>query len=270
MSERPVVLITGASQGIGASTAEEFARRGYNTALLARNRQNLEAVAEAVRSHGGEASVYDGDLADLEYAENTVEQCANDLGRIDVLVNNAAWREIIPLTKITVESWERTLRIMLTTPAFLARWCAPHMERIGKGVIINISSLQSRRVSGFATQYMVAKGGMDSLTLDLAALYGSRGIRTVGLNLGAIDTAMSGDYETEETEGVARYMRKYSEDMIPLGRWGTPEEIGRCIAMFASDDASYVNGANIVIDGGWTHCLWPHSFKKMMFPEDFK
>ncbi len=270
MSDRPVVFITGASQGIGAATAEEFARRGYDTALLARNKENLERVAEAVRGHGGSAAVYPGDLADLEFAESAVEKCAQELGRIDVLINNAAWREILPLTTITIESWDKTLRIMLTAPAFLARWCAPHMEKVGKGVIINISSLQSERVSGFGTQYMVAKGGLDTLTMDLGALYGSRGIRTVGLNLGAIDTAMSGDYESPDGESVGKVMREYSEDMIPLRRWGSPEEIGRCIAMFASDDASYINGANVLVEGGWAHSLWPHSFKKMMFPEDFK
>lgn len=270
MSERPVVFITGASQGIGAATAEEFARRGYDTALLARNKDNLERVAETVRGLGGNAAVYPGDLADLEYAEGAVAQCAKELGRIDVLVNNAAWREIVPLTTISIESWDLTLRIMLTAPAFLARWCAPHMERIGKGVIINISSLQSERVSGFGTQYMVAKGGLDTLTMDLASLYGSRGIRTVGLNLGAIDTAMSDDYESPSGENISKTLREYSEDMIPLRRWGRPEEIGRCIAMFASDDASYINGANVLVEGGWSHALWPHSIKSKMFPEEFK
>lgn len=269
MSDRPVVFITGASQGIGSETALEFARRGYDTLLLARNRENLDAVAEGVRGLGAEALVCDGDLADLDFAEQAVTRCVEKFGRVDVLVNNAAWREKDTLRRISLDSWDQTLRICLTAPAFLARWCAPHMEAVGKGVIINISSIQSERVSGFAPAYMVAKGGLDSLTMELGVLYGPRGIRTVGLNLGAIDTAMSGDYESPDGENITERLRFFSEDMIPLGRWAQPDEIARTIAMLCSDDASYINGANLLVEGGWCHNISPYSYKRMIHPDEF-
>ena len=269
MSDRPVAFITGASQGIGAETAQEFARRGHDVLLLARNQQNLERVAEAVRHIGTEPLVFPCDLIDLEAAERAVDTCAQHFGRIDVLVNNAAWREMPTMRTISLDSWDKTLRISLTAPAFLARWCAAHMEKRGKGVIINISSIQSRRVSGFGPAYMVAKGGLDSLTMELGVLYGPKGIRTVGLNIGAIDTEMSGDYESAEGENLTAELRAVTEDLIPLRRWGQPDEIARCIAMFASDDASYINGANLLVEGGWYHNITPYRLKKKIHPDEF-
>ncbi len=269
MTDRPVAFITGASQGIGAETAKEFSRRGHDVALLARNQQNLELVADTVRQLGTEPLVCRCDLADLDAAEHEVTRAAEHFGRIDVLVNNAAWREMPTMRSISVESWDKTLRISLTAPAFLARWCAAHMERRGAGVIINISSIQSRRVSGFGPAYMVAKGGLDSLTMELGVLYGPKGIRTVGLNIGAIDTEMSADYESPDGQNIGKTLRQTTEDMIPLRRWGQPDEIARCIAMFASDDASYINGANLLVEGGWTHNISPYSLKKLLHPEEF-
>ncbi len=269
MTDRPVVFITGASQGIGAEAAKEFSRRGHDVVLLARNQQNLELVADAVRQLGTEPLVCRCDLADLDAAEHEVARAAEHFGRIDVLVNNAAWREMPTMRAISVESWDKTLRISLTAPAFLSRWCASHMERRGKGVIINISSIQSRRVSGFGPAYMVAKGGLDSLTMELGVLYGPKGIRTVGLNIGAIDTEMGADYESPDGQNISKTLRQTTEDMIPLRRWGQPDEIARCIAMFASDDASYINGANLLVDGGWTHNISPYSLKKLLHPEEF-
>ena len=268
-ADRPVVFVTGASQGIGAATAEEFARRGHDVLLLARNKENLEAVAERAKHAGAETLVCAGDLTDLDFAERAVRQCIDCFGRVDVLVNNAAWRDLDTLRTISLESWERTIRIGVTAPAFLAKWCAPNMEQRGKGVIINVSSVQSEMVSGFSPAYMVAKGALDSLSMELGVLYGPKGIRTVGLNLGAIDTAMSGDYKSEEGENLSDGIRKWSEDMIPLRRWGTPEEIARCIAMFASDDASYINGSNVLVEGGWHHNLSPYSIKRQLFPDEF-
>ena len=113
-----MALVTGASRGIGAATAEEFARRGHNVAIAARSEEALEAVARRVRELGGDALVCAGDLADLAFAESTVRQTADRWGRLDVLVNNAAWRELVTMRQITLESWERTLRVCLTTPAF--------------------------------------------------------------------------------------------------------------------------------------------------------
>lgn len=269
MSTKPVALITGASRGIGAATAVTFAQRGYRTALVARSRQELEATAQAVSDAGSEAIVCAGDLADLAFAESAVTQTLQAWGRIDALVNNAAWRELVTMRTITLESWEKTLRICLTAPAFLARWAAADMEKRGRGAIINISSVMSQQAAGFGPAYIASKGGLDALTYDLAALYGPKGIRVVAVNPGAIDTDMSADYTSAEGESLSRDIRQWGEDMIPLRRWGTPQEIANVIVWLASDEASYISGTTIFADGGWRHQHMLYNLKHRQFPEEF-
>ena len=271
MNDRPVALVTGASRGIGAATAEELARRGYHVTLVARSADSLAQVAERVRQAGSEALVCPVDLCDLDAAQATVRQTADRWGRLDLLVNNAAWREMHTMREITLESWERTLRVCLTAPAFLARWAAEIMEPRRRGVIINISSIMSSRAGSIGTAYVTAKGGMDSLTYDLATLYGNSGIRVVAINPGAIDTELGADYADEaQDQDMPNQLRQWSEDHIPLRRWGTPEEIARFIAIVASDDASYLTGTTVVVDGGWLHTHFPHSIKKGISPGQFQ
>lgn len=264
-----VVLITGAAAGIGRATAHEFARRGAVLTLVDQNRTGLETLADELA--GSEASVLlqVGDLADLEFAERIVDATLTHWGRCDVLVNNAAWRELVSLRRVSIESWERTLRVSLTVPAMLSRWVAEPMRRQGGGVIVNVSSIQSSRTNGLASAYVAAKGGLDALTYDMACLFGRANIRVVAVNPGAVDTLLSNDYTDEEGQSVTDELRDSSEDHIPLGRWARPEEIARVIAFVASDDAAYLTGTTITVDGGWTHSLTPHRLKRRMMPEDF-
>jgi len=269
MSESPVAIVTGASRGIGAATAEEFGRRGYRVTLAARTRSDLDQVALRVQAAGGEALVLDGDLGDLEFTESIATRTAEQFGQIDVLVNNAAWREIVTMRNISTESWERTLRVSLTAPAFLARWSAAFMEERKQGVIINISSVQSKRASGIAPAYIACKGALDALTSDLSVLYGPRGIRVVCINPGAIDTEMSGDYESSDGQSITTQLRESSEDRISLRRWGRPEEIAKTIVWLASDDASYITGTTILADGGLASQFGPYKTNQLMFPKEF-
>lgn len=267
---RPVALVTGAAGGIGRATTFELGRRGYSLALVDCNAAGVAALAEELKGAGTEALAFDGDLADLSFAERAVRETAHRLGRLDLLVNNAAWRELKSMRSITPESWDRTLRVCLTAPAFLARWAAEIMERHGGGVIVNVSSIRAFQPDGVAAAYVAAKGGLDALTYDLASLYGRLGIRVVAINPGAIDTELSRDYSDASGESLTTDLRRSSEEMIPLGRWGRPEEIARMIALLASDDASYVTGTTIVVDGGWTRNGTPHSLKKRMNPDEFR
>jgi 3-oxoacyl-[acyl-carrier protein] reductase len=275
INDKPVALITGAARGIGRETAFEFARRGYNLSLMDVLDKELAATAEDAAAMGAECLPSVCNLEDLDRARDCLRQTIERFSRLDVLVNNAAWRELKTMREISVESWERTLKICLTAPAFLARWAAEAMEPAQRGVIINICSIMSQRGGGMAPAYVAAKGGIDSLTFELAALYGRSGIRVVALSPGAIDTDLSGDYpEGEEPAGeeeaVDAKLRRWSADEIPLGRWGQPEEIARVIAMLASDEASYITGTNVTVDGGWSHSHFPRSLLRQMNPEQFE
>jgi 3-oxoacyl-[acyl-carrier protein] reductase len=265
-TSKPVVLITGAAGGVGAAAALEMARRGYDIAITDINGTGLQKTSEAI--HQIEAStkvlLLPGDLCDLDFTQSLAKSTFDHFGRIDILINNAAWRELVTMRKISVKSWEKTIRVMLTAPAFLARECAVFMEQAKRGLIINISSIQSRQTSSFATPYAVAKAGLETLTFDLAGLYGQAGIRVVALALGAVDTELSQDYNDD-----ADAMRAASEDLIALGRWTNAAEAARTIAWLASEDASYITGTVITADGGWEHQHMGRSAKRKMFPDEF-
>jgi len=269
MSERPVIFITGAAGGIGNATCLEFARRGYDIAVADVNVEKLEDLAGQINSGDTKTLLLPGDLADLDYAEASINKTIEHFGRIDVLVNNATWREIKTMRTISVESWEKTMKVGVTAPAFLSRWAAANMEKRGKGVIINISSIQSQSVAGIGPAYVASKGALDALTYELATLWGPKGIRVLAVNPGAIDTDGSRDYESGEGDNLTTQLRKWSEEMIPLRRWGRAEEIAKTIAMLASDDASYITGTTIVADGGVKMQFSPYPFKHQMFPEEY-
>ena len=265
----PVAFLTGAAAGIGLATAQELSRRGYSLGLLDSNVAALASAAGVLQAAGARVQIHAGDVGDLAFSEAALRETARQFGRLDLLVNNAAWRELVSMRRVSLESWEKTLRVCLTAPAFLARTAAEIMEPQKSGVIVNISSIRAFQPDGLAAAYAAAKGGLDSVTYDLATLYGRAGIRVFGIAPGAIDTALSSDYTDASGSSITTDLRRASEDDIPLGRWGKPEEIARLIATLASDDASYLTGTTIVVDGGWTRNGTPRSLKQRMAPDDF-
>ena len=266
MADRPVALVTGAARGIGAATAIELARRGYRLALLDINRDQLQQTAAPLAGAGQQPLLLVGDLADLDFAHAAVEQVAQTFGRLDLLVNNAAWREVQTMRETDVPTWDRTLRICLTAPAFLAKWATEIMERQSAGVIVNVSSIRSSFNDGTAAAYVAAKGGLEALTYELAALYGPQGIRVVAVNPGAIDTQLSGDLAEA---GVMKSVVADCVDHTPLCRMGRPEEIARLIAWLADDEASFVSGTSITADGGLSHNHYGLALKRLMKPGQF-
>ncbi len=269
MTDRHVAIVTGASRGIGRATALAFAGEGHALALVARDAAALAGVADEVRAVGGEPLVCAGDIGDLNFARAAVDRTVQAWGRIDVLVNNAAWRTRVTMRHISVEEWEQTVRVCLTAPAFLARWAAEVMERRGGGTIVNVSSMMSRQADGTSPAYVACKGALDSLTYELAALYGRAGIRVVSVNPGWIDTDISRDAQTADGAPLTTQTDAPLRDMLPLGRPGTAQEVAAAIAWLAGPQASYVTGTRLLIDGGWHHQHMPYTLKRMQFPEDF-
>jgi NAD(P)-dependent dehydrogenase (short-subunit alcohol dehydrogenase family) len=237
--------------------AEEFAARGYAVGIVGRSAERLEEVRQRLEAAGGRVVALVGDLADLAFAESVVRTVAARFGRLDVLVNNAAARELITMRDITPAEWDHAIRVCLTAPAFLARWAAEEMEAGGGGVIVNVGSMMARQAHGVSPAYVSCKGAMESLTYDLAALYGPAGIRVVTVAPGAIDTAMSQVYDGGEASTSEDPVREFSESMTMLGRWGRPEEVARAVAWVASDEASYLTGTTLVLDGGWSRMHMP-------------
>lgn len=268
MSDRPVAVITGAAGGLGAATSIAFAQTGHNLAVTDIDAEGLDRLSCELKQLGCVCLEVPGDIADLRFAESFIKQVDADLGRIDVLVNNAAWRDTVTMRQISVESWEKTIRIGLTVPAFLSRWAAETMEKRRKGVVINIASINARQAGGIAPAYVASKGGLNSLTYELAALYGPSGIRVLGIDPGAIDTAMSRDISPGKGHADDP-IREFTNDMISLGRWAQPEEIAGLIVAMAGDAGSYVTGTVILADGGWHHQGMPVSIKKTMQPGQF-
>jgi NAD(P)-dependent dehydrogenase (short-subunit alcohol dehydrogenase family) len=262
VSARPVALVTGAAGAIGRETAIEFARRGYDLEVIDLDAGQLRPVVEEATAAGASVAATAIDLADLAATDVALATIAARRPTLDVLVNNAAWRRVQTMREATIDDWERTIRVCLTAPAFLARWAAELMRPRRRGVIINVTTMNAVRTGGVCAAYVAAKGGLISLTYELASLYGCAGIRVVAVSPGAVDTALSGDWTGERD--LASDLRRASEDAIPLGRWATSAEVARAIAMLCGPDASYVTGTVVTVDGGYEHALIPASLQRRL------
>lgn len=258
MTPERVALITGATGGIGLATAQALAAAGCRLAITGPEKAALQRAAAQLPAT---TIAIPGDLNDLQFVAALTSRVQESGVTIDLLINNAAWRDLRSLRDIDAAAWEKTLRICLTAPALLARDCAAAMASRGGGVIVNISSIMAQRGNGSATAYVAAKAGLDAVTRDLAVLYGSSGVRVVGVAPGAVDTAISADVADGE---AARALRDFSEEMIPLGRWATPMEIARAVVAIASDDMAYLTGTTITLDGGWSAALYPGSLREKL------
>ncbi|MCB0687103.1 MAG: SDR family oxidoreductase [Saprospiraceae bacterium] len=264
---KPVAIITGASRGIGKAIANELLAKDYHIVVVSNEKEELEdAFAGQLHS----ALVIYGDLTDLSFAQTVVTQTLDRWGRIDVLVNNAAWRALETIRNLELEHWEKTLKICLTVPAFLAKWVAAAMEeRNIAGTIINISSIMSDRVAGSSAAYVVAKGGLLSLTYELATLYGPSGIRAVAVSPGNIHTQLSQDFADPDGINISDQLVAHVEGLTPLRRSGEAKEVAQLVVWLCDPAASFITGTNIVIDGGLTKNLNSYQMKKLQFPDQF-
>jgi meso-butanediol dehydrogenase/(S,S)-butanediol dehydrogenase/diacetyl reductase len=241
-----VALVTGAASGIGAATARRLRSEGARVALADLNESAGTALAKELAGGDGGASFHAVDVADLSSVERLVEAVADRYGRLDVLVNNAGIGSFGATPDVDPEQWHRVLAVDLHSVFYGCRAAIPHLRRAGGGAIVNTASISGLGGDyGFAA-YNAAKGGVVNYTRTLALDHAKDGIRANAVCPGPIDTPLAAPLVSNATI-VAEYAR-----VIPMGRVGRADEVAAAIAFLASDDASYVNGVCLEVDGGLT------------------
>jgi len=242
-----IALITGASRGIGRGIAEVFAEEGADVAVnYVASAEAAEDVAAWVRSQGRRAIAVKADVANREEVEAMMKQVWDELGPVDVLVNNAGIETIIPFLDLTDDQWTRLVDVNLRGDWLCSQvFCRRVVAEGRKGNIVMIGSIQAAKVLPGRTHYAPTKLGLEALTRNMSAEMTPLGIRVNCVHPGLIDTDMT-----------AWVMKR--PDLLPgvlaqisLGRPGEPREIGTVVAFFASDEASYLTGQSIHVDGGW-------------------
>ena len=242
-----VALVTGASRGIGRGIAEVFAEQGADVAInYIASAQAAEDVAAQIRCKGRRAMTVKADVANRAEVEAMVDQVWNELGPIDCLVNNAGIETIVPFLDLTDEQWTRLVDVNLRGDWLCSQvYCRRVVEEKRKGNVVMIGSIQAGKVLPGRTHYAPTKLGLEALTRNMSAEMAPLGIRVNCVHPGLIDTDMT-----------AWVMKR--PDLLPgilaqisLGRPGEPREIGTVVAFFASDEASYLTGQSIHVDGGW-------------------
>jgi 3-oxoacyl-[acyl-carrier protein] reductase len=241
--EGRVAVITGAAGAIGAAVARRYAAAGARIALVDVDAGGGERVC---RELGGdtEHAFFECDLADLQACESVVRAVCEWAGCIDILVNAAAYLQRRPLADIDVEYWDRTVAINMAAPFFLARACAEHMSRRQWGRIILFSS-QGAFTGGFngSAVYAMSKAGVIALVKSLAREYAQHGITVNSIAPGGVDTPML--HSGMSAENVRAFVEK-----IPLGRLASPAEIAGACEFLISEDASYITGTTLDVNGG--------------------
>jgi meso-butanediol dehydrogenase/(S,S)-butanediol dehydrogenase/diacetyl reductase len=239
--EGKVVIVTGAGSGIGAATARRFLQEGAYVVVNGRREHKLhETIAgfDAAKS-----LVHPGDVSDEAYVKRLVEDTVNKFGKLDVLVNNAGMAIFGPFAQTTTQDWRKLMATDLDSVYFACREALPYLLKT-KGTIINVSSVSGLGGDWGLSSYNAAKGAITNFTRSLALEYGSRGVR-----INAVAPSLTSTEATVDLEKSEAVMAAF-RDRLPIGRSATPEEVAGVIAFLASEDAVFINGVSLPIDGG--------------------
>jgi 3-oxoacyl-[acyl-carrier protein] reductase len=242
-----VALVTGAGQGIGKAIALELGSRGYRVGVLDIDSRTADATAAEVTARGGSAVGVAGDVSSPESVADAVAELRSSFGSPLVVVNNAGiLDDFLPILDTDVALWNRVLGVNLTGMYHVIRATLPAMLDAGGGVFVNMASGAGLVAGMGGTAYTASKHGVIGLTKQLASDYGSGGVRANAICPGSIDTELSRLF-LKDNPGVQAVV-----DAVPAGRQGKAEEIAKLAAFLAGDDSSFMTGAAVPIDGGWT------------------
>ena len=237
-----VAVVTGASQGIGRETALALAEAGAKVVVAARNEEKLAALAGAIAAAGGEAFALKMDVADAEQVKAGFKQIAEKFGRLDILVNNAAVTRDGLAMRMKRDDWDAVLQTNLTGAHLCIQQALPVMMKARAGRIINISSIVAQMGNAGQANYVAAKAGLIGLTKAIAIEIASRGITVNAVAPGFIETPM--------TEVLPDKVKEELKVRIPLRRMGSARDIAAAIVFLASDEAGYITGHVLNVNGG--------------------
>jgi 3-oxoacyl-[acyl-carrier protein] reductase len=241
-TERPVVLVTGASQGIGRAIAARLAADGFDLALVARREKVLREVAGSLQSTGASVAVYPADVADPDAAERIVAEVREKQGRLDALVNNAGITRDALLARMKPEQWREVMEVNLDGAYWYLRAVTPGFMRQKSGRIVNITSVVGQMGNAGQVNYSASKAGMIGMTRAAARELASRGVTVNAVAPGFIETEMTADLPESAVNAM--------KSQIPLQRLGSGEDVAATVAFLLSSDAAYITGQVINCDGG--------------------
>ena len=238
-----VVLVTGSAQGIGRAIALRFAKGGAKIALndIEAQKENLEKVKKEIEELGSEAKYYIANVANYEEVEKMIKEIENDFGKLDVLVNNAGIIKDRTLAKMTLDEWKSVIDVNLNG-VFNCTKAALPLIVANQGSIISISSVVAFEGNFGQTNYASAKAGIIGFTKSLAKELGRFGVR--------VNAVCPGFIETKMVESVPENIKQMVKQLTALGRFGKPEEVANLVYFLATDEASFITGEAIKIDGG--------------------
>jgi 3-oxoacyl-[acyl-carrier protein] reductase len=237
-----VALVTGASQGIGRACALRLAQSGASVALAARGQEKLQALAAEISGAGGNAAAFSLDVSDEEQIKSTFKAVIAQFGKIDILVNNAGITRDQLVMRMKRADWDAVLNTNLTSAYLCTQQAIGSMLKQRWGRIVNVTSIFGQTGQAGQANYSASKAGLIGLTMAIAREVSSRNITCNAVAPGFIETAM--------TSGLAEDFKQNAVKMIPLGRVGTPEDVANAVAFLASDEASYITGHVLNVNGG--------------------